>query len=117
MWVKRSEYRQLVQDTAAALGARDAMQRQVDTQKTNQDWMVLRLTQLEHERAQLLYRYMDIKITVPTVELDNPVVPHTDTNRLSDIPSFEDVGDEEAKKLGLDWDSDGRLTHHGKAAN
>lgn len=114
MWITRAEYRQLVQDTAAALGARDAMQRQIDTQKTNQEWMVLRLTQLEHERAQLLYRYMDIKVTVPTVELDVPVTPESSAIG-NDLPSFNDVGDEEAKKLGLDWDSEGRVTQHGKA--
>lgn len=113
MWVKRSEFRQLVQDTAAALGARDAMQRQVDAQKTNQDWMVLRLTQLEHERAQLLYRYMDVKITVPTVELDLPVTPASSAIG-SDLPSFADVGDEEAKRQGLDWDDQGRVTQDGK---
>lgn len=112
MWIKRSEFRQLVQDVAAALGARDAMQRQVDAQKVNQDWMVLRLTQLEHERAQLLYRYMDVKITVPEVALDVPITPTT--SQMSDIPSFQDVGDEEAKKLGLDWDDQGRVTQHGK---
>ena len=114
MWIKRGEYRELVQDAAAARGERDALERQVATQKTNQDWMVLRLTQLEHERAQLLYRYMDIKVTVPTVELDVPVTPET-SKIGSDLPSFDDVGDAEAKKLGLDWDDDGRVTQHGKA--
>ena len=113
MWIKRSEYRQLVQDTAAALGARDAMQRQVDAQKVNQDWMVLRLTQLEHERAQLIHNYMGVKVTVPTIELDVPVTPESSAIG-SDLPSFNDVGDEEAKKLGLDWDDDGFVTQHGK---
>lgn len=114
MWVKRTEYAELIDRAARMQGEKDAMQRQVDAQKTNQDWMVLRLTQLEHERAQLLYRYMDVKITTPTVELDVPVVPET-SQIGSDLPSFDDVGDAEAKKLGLDWDADGRVTQHGKA--
>lgn len=114
MWISRAEYAELIDKSVRAAGERDAMQRQVDAQKTNQEWMVLRLTQLEHERAQLLYRYMDVKITVPTVELDVPVTPESSTIG-SDLPSFDDVGDAEAKKLGLDWDSDGRVTQHGKA--
>ena len=113
MWITRSEYVDLVDKSARMQGERDAMQRQVDAQKTNQDWMVLRLTQLEHERAQLLYRYMDVKVTVPTVELDVPVTPATSAIG-SDLPSFNDVGDDEAKKLGLDWDDQGRVMQHGK---
>ncbi len=113
MWIRRAEYAELIDKSVRAAGERDAMQRQLDAQKTNQDWMVLRLTQLEHERAQLLHRYMDIKITVPSVELDVPVTPES-SNIGSDLPSFNDVGDEEAKKLGLDWDADGRVTQFGK---
>ncbi len=114
MWIRRGEYDVLMQRALLAQGERDAMQRQVDAQKTHQEWMVLRLTQLEHERAQLLYRYMDIKITVPTVELDVPITPES-SSIGSDLPSFNDVGDDEAKRMGLDWDADGRVTQHGKA--
>jgi hypothetical protein len=113
MWISRAEYDVLMQRALGAQGERDAMQRQVDSQKTNQEWMVLRLTQLEHERAQLIYRYMDIKITVPTIELDVPVTPESSTIG-NDLPSFEDVGDDEAKRQGLDWDANGRVTQHGK---
>lgn len=113
MWISRAEYAELIDKTVRAEGEKHAMQRQVDAQKTNQDWMVLRLTQLEHERAQLLYRYMDIKITTPSVELDVPVTP--DASSIgSDLPSFNDVGDEEAKKLGLAWDDSGHVVQGGK---
>lgn len=116
MWIKRAEYDAMLARALTAQGERDAMQRQVDAQKVNQEWMVLRLTQLEHERAQLLYRYMDIKVTVPTIELDVPITPESSAIG-NDLPSFNDVGDEEAKRQGLDWDSEGRMTVHGKAIN
>lgn len=114
MWIKRAEYDELMKRALEANGVAQALERQVATQKVNQEWMVLRLTQLEHERAQLLYRYMDIKVTVPTIELDVPVTPETSVIG-NDLPSFNDVGDEEAAKQGLGWDSEGRVTQHGKA--
>lgn len=114
MWIRRAAYDAIQERASKAQGAAEVLERQIATQKAHQEWMVLRLTQLEHERAQLLYRYMDVKITTPTVELDVPVTP--ETSRIgSDLPSFEDVGDEEAGRQGLGWDDQGRVTQHGKA--
>lgn len=114
MWIPRAEYDELMVRALRANGAAEVLERQVASQKTSMEWMVLRLTQLEHERAQLLYRYMDIKITVPTIELDVPITPESSAIG-SDLPSFNDVGDAEAKRLGLDWDAEGRVTQNGKA--
>lgn len=114
MWIKRADYDGLMKQALEANGAAQALERQVSTQKTHLDWMVLRLTQLEHERASLIHRYMGVQITVPDVQLDVPVTP-VPVSSMSDIPSFEDIGDEEAKKQGLDWDEHGRVTQHGKA--
>ena len=114
MWIRRRDYDEMLGRALEAKGAVEALERQVATQKTHIEWMAHRLTQLEHERAQLIYRYMDVKISVPTIELDTPATPETSSS-MSDLPSFNDVGDEEAKKLGLDWDEDGRVTQHGKA--
>lgn len=113
MWIKRSEYDDLMKRALEANGAAQALERQVATQKNTMEWMIHRLTQLEHERAALIYRYMDIKITVPEVSLDTPVTPAA-SSIGNDLPSFNDVGDEEAKKLGLDWDTGGYVTQHGQ---
>lgn len=113
MWVKRAEYDKLMERALIAQGEKEALQRQVDSQKTTTDWIIHRMTQLEHERAALIYRYMDIKITVPELVPDSPRT-ETSSQIGVDLPSFQDVGDEEAKKLGLDWDNDGRVTQHGR---
>lgn len=114
MWIRRTTYDAMLARALEAQGAKAVLERQVDAQKITQDWMIHRLTQLEHERAQLLYRYMDVKVTVPEL---TPDTPQTDNASIigNDLPSFNDVGDEEAKRLGLGWDSTGRVTHHGKA--
>lgn len=114
MWINRAAYDGMLERALSAQGAKAALEQQIIAQKITQDWMVHRLTQLEHERAQLLYRYMDIKITVPEL---TPETPQTDTASSvigSDLPSFNDVGDEEAKRLGLNWDTEGRVTQYGK---
>ena len=113
MWIRRKTYDEMLSRALVATGEAQAMQRQVDAQKTSLDWMIHRMTQLEHERAALIYRYMDIKITVPELVPDTPVTDQT-SQIGNDLPSFNDVGDDEAKKLGLDWDKEGRVTQHGK---
>lgn len=75
---------------------------------THLEWLERRLMQLELERAQLLKRYMNIDIPVPTVE---SVEDMPDINSTID---FSDVGDEMAAKLGINWRPDG-TAHYSKA--
>ena len=69
------------------------------------EWMRVRLTQLEFERAQLLKRYMNIDIPTPSFEAP---ADHPDPNETF---SFNDVGDEIAKKLGISFNPDGTLKY------
>lgn len=67
------------------------------------EWMRVRLTQLEFERAQLLKKYMGVDIPTPSFEQpDN----HPDPNQTID---FGDVGDAVAAELGIGWNDDGTL--------
>lgn len=116
MWIRRKDYDAMLGRALEAQGAMHALTQQVATQKNLLEWFVLRLTQSEHERASLLHRYTGVEITVPTVSLDEVPTPAAAPSQIGiDLPSFNDVGDEEAKKLGLDWDETGRVTQHGKA--
>jgi hypothetical protein len=73
------------------------------------EWLRVRLTQLEFERASLINRYMGITIPVPQFEHANErVAPLTDPNQTID---FSDIGDEEAAKLGISWRPDGTLNY------
>jgi hypothetical protein len=73
---------------------------------------MLRLTQSENERAQLIHNYTGVKITIPSIEpAPNPI---SMSDILNSTTNFEDVGDDEAKKQGLDWDATGALTRNGK---
>lgn len=74
------------------------------------EWMRVRLTQIEYERAQLIQRYMGI--TIPTPTFDAPSDSHPDPNQTID---FNDVGDKMAEELGIGWNDDGTLKYASKA--
>lgn len=71
------------------------------------DWLKLRLTQLEHERAQLIHNYMGVKISVPTIEPE----PVKLSDVLGETVSFDDMGDTEAQKHGVEWNELGEVVY------
>lgn len=107
MWISRSIYQDQKDKLVRTEERLAAIQSHASAMKTTMDWMMVRLTQLEHERAQLIFNYTGVKIAVPSVE---PVARPTESaDMFNQLPSFDDVGDEEAARLGLDWDSEGEL--------
>ncbi len=104
MWIKQADFLKIVQERAEAQGEKQAVERQLISQKSTMDWMVLRLTQLEHERAQLIYKYTDVKITVPSIEAAPD--PKSASAILGETLSFEDIGDEAALAAGIDWNKE-----------
>lgn len=73
------------------------------------EWMRVRLTQIEYERAQLIKRYMGVDIPTPTFDAPDE---HPDPNQTID---FNDVGDKMAEALGIGWNPDGTLKYATKA--
>ena len=67
------------------------------------DWMRHRVQQLEQERAHLLFQYVGIKIQVPTLVAPEPSADEV----LGGANLFNDVGDEVAKRLHIEWDDTG----------
>lgn len=111
MWISRQMFTELVKDRSEASGVAQALEKQNIALQATMDWLRMRLTQLEHERAQLIYNYMGVKINVPTLE-------PAPTAKLSDIVneavSFDDMGDTEAAKLGIGWNEAGEVEYGGK---
>lgn len=79
--------------------------------QTTMDWMRTRLNQLEHERAQLIYQYMGVKIAVPVIAPAPAVQPEAVANMINETPSFEDMGDEEAARQGISWNAAGEVVY------
>jgi hypothetical protein len=89
--------------------AAEAVQAQLRHENTNLSvqvgWMQVRLTELSMERAQMLKRYLNIDVAVPSFE---PAEKPADFNQTV---GFDDVGDAEAARLGLSWNPDGSVTY------
>lgn len=109
MWVDRKMYDSLRMDYVKANEEARVLNNNYTALMTTLDWLRVRVTQLEMERAQLVYNYMGIKL--PT-----PVIARTDERPDPNIslPNFEDVGDKEAARLGLGWNADGTLAYESK---
>ena len=86
--------------------------------RTTLDWMRVRLTQVEHERALMIYNYTGVKVKSPSFEKETENIPGTNMRQgsVSDALQasatlFADVGDAEAAKQGIIWDEFGNVSY------
>lgn len=106
MWIDRKTYDDLRLDNAKLQEESRVLNRTNNQMATTIDWFRVRITQLEHERAQLLFNYTGVKISTPVIEH----APSVDVARaLQSMPSFQDIGDAEAAKLGVGWGDAGEM--------
>lgn len=105
MFVPKSVFNDLNVRAISAEAKRSQLEVHVASLTSHIEWLQVRLTQLEFERAQLLQRYMGVTVPVPTFEK----APVLDASDLSNTPDFNDIGDEEAQRLGIGWNADGTL--------
>ena len=107
MWITRETFTDLLNDKFDAEGEARTLAEQNKVLQVNLDWLRTRVNQLEHERAQLIFNYMGVKIAVPEIQ----TVKQDDVHPLNAIPHFNDVGDAEANRLGIGWDQEGRVAY------
>lgn len=84
-------------DLVKAKAERDLFRDQVSQSTILCDWLRLQVNSLQNERAALLEKAYNIRVPVPQIERA-PV--RGETVSIEDF-SFDDVGDEMARKLGL----------------
>ena len=104
MWCDRKVYDDLRLDTAKRGAECQVLQQQNTTLTTTLDWLRVRVTQLEQERAQLLFNYTGVKVPTPRIEYEHAA-------EAAHPPHFRDVGDVEAARLGISWDEAGNLVY------
>lgn len=106
MWVDRTLYDDIRKKLWETAAVNQALEKQVTAQQSTIDWMAVRLTQVEHEKAQLLFNYTGVKIA-------SPVLKQADESSvdLNQAPSFSDIGDAQAEKLGISWNDDGTIRY------
>lgn len=111
MFISRKAYDDLRDQALTASAVCTKVEQHNVALQTTMDWMRTRLNQLEHERAQLIYQYMGVKIAVPVIAPTPAVQPETVADMVNDMPSFNDVGDEEAAKQGIGWNLAGEVVY------
>lgn len=85
------------EDLIQARTERDLLRSQLIKSEIMTDWLRVRVNQLEVERSVLMEKVNGIKIPSPELLRSNQVVPPT----MMQEASFEDMGDDAAKALGL----------------
>lgn len=111
MWVTKAFYAALTTSLERYIGAEAkaaTLAEQNKVLQVNLDWMRTRVSQLERERAQLLYRFTDVKIETPEFDVSLPAPkPDEIVSALSGM--FSDIGDERAASLRILHNPDGTV--------
>jgi len=89
----------LREELSAVRSERDALKLQLAVSQNHFDWLRLRVNMLETERAQLIQKAYGIQLPVP--EVIRTPLPGQGPDESQKQFSFDDVGEELARKLGL----------------
>lgn len=112
MWISQKHYDDLRMEATKCREEARVLADQNRALQNALDWLMQHATQLEKERAALLFRFMDIKIEVPEYAPARPKPRAVDPNlpaMLGNAGLFTDVGDDQAAKMGIGWDPDGTV--------
>ena len=104
MWLNRETYDDLRLDLTKNHEEARILAEQNHHLTTTMEWFRVRITQLEQERAQLLFNYTGVKVPTPRIEYEHAA-------EAAHPPHFRDVGDAEAARLGISWDEAGNLVY------
>jgi len=85
------------QELAVVKAERDLLQRQLDINRVNFDWIRMQINTLQLERTALLEKAYGVKIPAPEI-VRTPVA--SNESRLDEF-SFDDIGDKLAKQYGF----------------
>ena len=109
--IAQADAESLKRETAVQTALRHAETEANKVLQVNLDWFRFRLAQLEKERAQLMFLHTGVKLEVPEVVTQKENEPVSTLDILRGLPDFEDVGDEEAGRLGIRWDDEGKVAY------
>lgn len=103
MWLSKQAYQNLYQESVTARAEAAAFKETNRALQTSADWMRMRITQLEKERAAFLNHYLDVKIPVPEVVQKAP--DPFESHPFNDMAAlFNGMSDDEAKTAGIEHD-------------
>lgn len=95
--VKLDEGNRVREELAGVRAERDAIKTELTAAKITSDWLRMQVNTLQLERNALMEKAYSIKVPVPTL-VRQPVADESPAGR--DF-SFDDIGDDMAKRIGL----------------
>jgi hypothetical protein len=109
VWIPSKLYADTIEAKVKAEAVRDQFALHNAQLQAHMDWLRIRVTGLEMERAQLLKKYMNLDVPVPQWE-----TPDTRVDPNTQVLDFNDMGDAAAAALGLSWNPDGTINYSAK---
>lgn len=107
MWIDKTAYTDLVKREAESRTKIEEMARVQAALFTMNDWLRIRTEALERNNAILIETYMGVKMEVARTR---PVEEfQVRASEIGGATIFEDMGDEAAKVMGVEWTPDGTL--------
>lgn len=115
MWISQAAWLKERESYLKLQAERDACREQFKSQEITLGWFMHRLTQVEQERAKLIFNFTGVKVEAPTYAPADAAADAAASllasNPLNALPNFNDVGDLEAAKQGIDWDKNGEVVY------
>lgn len=117
MWIRRAEFERLHAlvnsagiELATLRAQATAHAAQAATQQTQTAFLIARINQLEKERAIMLRHITKLEIPVPEL-VAVPPIDQREILAAMGSGMFEDMGDEAAKREGVQWDASGAVAY------
>jgi hypothetical protein len=114
MWISSSTFETLVKDRFTAEGRATVLELENARLHATLDWLKMLTNRSEQERAQLLYNYTGVKVPVAEIAREEPAKSPLEGQVNAGL--FNDMGDEEAARLGIGWDDKGELAYSERKA-
>jgi hypothetical protein len=112
MWIGRTEFLRIFTDSIADRSRACELVEQNKVLQTHLDFMRLRVNQLEMERAALMQQVTGVNVPVPQIKTSQEIQPSPQDLASAMSAHFEDMGDDEARKLGIAVDpTNGELVY------
>ena len=114
MWLSRQAYQDLKDQIVQAQADAAAQRHANDVLEANMNWFRHRLTQIEAERAVLIYKVMGVKIPAPEFHKEDPIQKFMQDHKhqFTEADIFRDLGDDEARKQGISFNEEGQVVYH-----
>jgi hypothetical protein len=125
MWVNRALFDMIVEDNksqqvdirdsriaeASIAGSYTKCLEQKAKDDLTIDWMRHRINALERANSILMNKVSGVSMPVPEIVASRPGTMSELPNQMTHMPSFEDVGDGEATRLGVFHNAEGELEY------